>query len=246
MKFLKYSCLVLVIFFIGVQAYKYLPSPTRLTPTPCENKKNELIILFHGLGRFSWSMSPLKKYFLPRGYDVLNVGYPSKRFTLDELVQDNILPKLKEYPLQKYRQIHFISHSLGGIIIREIQSNFKEQLGHSFLLAPPNQGSEVADFFNQYSLTRYIIGPVLSDLTTTKPTSAQPVNAEVTNTHILMGTNPIPIVSFLFFTNSNDGLVSLESSKMKKMASHTTFPFTHAFIMGKEPVLKTIEQILEN
>jgi len=116
----------------------------------CNNDKHqsELVILIHGLMRSPKSMRFLKQFLQQRGYQVYSYGYESTKHSIHEhsLTLTQYLQKiLKSHPGKK---VHFVTHSLGGIIIREslgkMSSAQLKNIGYLIMLAPPSQGSKYA------------------------------------------------------------------------------------------------------
>ena len=50
----------------------------------------ECVVLLHGLGRLSNSMSELETKLAPAGYSVSNIKYPSRSYPIDVLALDAI------------------------------------------------------------------------------------------------------------------------------------------------------------
>ena len=46
------------------------------------------IVLLHGLGRTRWSLWPVAREAARRGYQVHNLGYPSRRAPIEELAEN--------------------------------------------------------------------------------------------------------------------------------------------------------------
>ena len=79
---------------------------------------NDCVILLHGLARSKRSMNKIARHLDRLDYQVFNIGYPSTRFRIEKLSEHTIAPALNVCREFSSNKIHFVSHSLGGILIR--------------------------------------------------------------------------------------------------------------------------------
>ena len=127
-------------------------------------EQKEVVVLLHGLGRKAFAMRRLQKA-LSQHYQVINQSYPSQRHSIVDLAEIVVTPIVKR--AQDAPKIHFVTHSLGGIIVRQYcHRNRPENMGRTVMLGPPNQGSELADYFRQLKLYRFLNGPAGLELGT--------------------------------------------------------------------------------
>jgi len=87
-----------------------------LTAVQAHPMTREPVVLLHGLARTSRSMADLEKALSNEGYPVLNIDYPSRKFQIPELariVRAEIASKTADA-----EKVHFVTHSMGGIILR--------------------------------------------------------------------------------------------------------------------------------
>jgi pimeloyl-ACP methyl ester carboxylesterase len=212
---------------------------SKLTPI---NKDSEAIILLHGLARTSRSMDKAGRLLGAYGYKIINVDYPSRSADIGGLAQKYIAQALKQCDGVDIKKIHFLTHSMGGILLRDYLSTQSiDKLGRVVMLAPPNQGSEVVDKLGAWKLFYYLNGPAGLQLGTDSnsvPNRLGPVNFQL---GIIAGNKTAnPFLSRLI-PGANDGKVSVCRAQVEGMKDFIVMPYSHPFIMRREAV---IEQVL--
>src|SRR5688572_28893367 len=133
------------------------------TARPVDGKPDTVVVV-HGLGRTSASMARLARRLEQQGYRVVNVEYPSTRLSVADSA-DYLHEELDKLRLPQAGQIHFVTHSLGGIVIRAfLHCHRPVNLGRVVMLSPPNQGSEVTDRLRSNWLYKLLTGPVRQEV----------------------------------------------------------------------------------
>src|SRR5690606_10439249 len=100
----------------------------------------------------------LEQAISKEGYEVVNLDYPSTTYPIEKLSAPTIEKALKQ--CNEYEKVHFVTHSLGGIILRHYLSvNEIEGMGRAVMLGPPNKGSEVVDNLATVPGFKMINGP---------------------------------------------------------------------------------------
>ena len=203
------------------------------------------VILLHGLARTSSSMTVMKERLLEQGYHVINDGYPSRDASIEELAEIAIAPAIQI--CNDYDEINFVTHSLGGILVRQYLSRHEiPKLKHVVMLGPPNQGSEVVDKLNKVPGFQFINGDAGLQLGTGElsvPNKLGPANFDV---GIIAGTQSINLILSTFIPGVDDGKVSIESTKLEGMNDHLEMATTHTFMMKNEKVLEQVTHYLSN
>ena len=198
----------------------------------------ECVILIHGLARTSRCMNKAASIFEKFGYDIINLNYPSRKKSVEQLVNEHLLAVIKNAESSNYRQIHFLTHSMGGILLRYYLSNrsIKNQ-GKTVMLAPPNQGSEVVDKLKSFALFTWLNGPAGSELGTDKNSIPSKLGAIDFETGIITGNKTINPLLSLLIQGQNDGKVSVRRAKMKGMKDFLVVPYSHPLIMQRTSVV---------
>ncbi len=215
--------------------------------TPPQTKQ-ECVILLHGLARTSGSMNKVARALSQSGYQVSNVSYPSRQKTISELAEIAIPQGIAECSAKNAATIHFVSHSLGGILVRYYLTKHNiENLGRVVMLAPPNQGSEVVDDWKKIPGFATWNGPaglqLGTDYSTSIPRQLGPVNYPV---GIIAGTKTINPLLSRSLPTPNDGKVSVEATKVEGMTDFITVPVSHTFIMRNNEVIAQIKTFLRS
>lgn len=208
---------------------------------PVEEQRRDMVILLHGLGRTSVSMKRVEWRLRQDGFRVVNITYPSRRRSVEELA-DRWLPEVIAVNVSTpTARVHFVSHSLGGIVLRQyLAKHSLTNLGRVVMLAPPNQGSELADRLSGSVLGRWLLGPSLSELGTADaglPKRLGPAQFEV---GIITGDRSFnPFLSRLL-PGPNDGKVSVASARLEGMKDFLIVHSSHTWVMWRR---KTVDQV---
>jgi pimeloyl-ACP methyl ester carboxylesterase len=191
----------------------------------------DYVVVLHGIVRSYRSMRSLAKFLEAKGYPVLNVDYPSTRIPLESLT-DHINKQVVAFNQDHQRKIHFVGYSLGGLLARGVINRHRpSNLGRMVQLAPPNQGSEVADFWKNNFLFQWIFGPAGQELGFEEKSFARilgPVDYEL---GVIAGNRTWDPISSAMIQGPNDGKVSVESTKVPGLTDHIVISTSHTFII---------------
>ena len=169
------------------------------------------------------------------GFGVVNVSYPSTQAPIEKLVAHVGAAVAK---CGDARRIHFVTQSLGGILLRLwLSHRTLPRLGRVVMLGPPNKGSELSNFFGGLPGFRDLAGPAGAQLgagPSSVPNALGPVDFELGVIAGDRGANPI---SAALLAKPNDGAVTVESTKVAGMRDHITLPTTHTFMMNNPLVI---------
>jgi triacylglycerol lipase len=180
-------------------------------------------------------MRKMETTFVRAGYVVLNVDYPSRVSPIAELSSSVVGGALEDPRLYSCARIHFVTHSLGGILVRAYFAKHREpRLGRVVMLGPPNQGSEVVDRLKRFWLFKSLHGPAGQELGTNPesvPNTLGPVDFEL---GVVAGDRSINWINSLMIRGPDDGKVSVERTKLSGMKEHRVVHVTHPFLM-KDP-----------
>lgn len=178
-------------------------------------------------------MRKFENYLQTQGYVTRNVDYPSSRYPIERLAE--IIAEEVEDASESNAEgrLHLAGHSMGGLVIRAMLKNYRpSNLGRVVMIGTPNNGSQVADFLKKVPLYKSAYGPAGQQLATDQSTFAHifgPVDFEL---GIIAGTRTIDPVSSLIigYRNTNDGKVTVESTRLVGAADHIAIVANHTFI----------------
>ena len=181
-----------------------------------------------------------------QGYRVANVDYPSRDHRIEKLAPIAIEAGLTECRGSD-NAIHFVTHSLGGILVRQYFSeNDLDNLGRVVMLAPPNQGSEAVDEMQKLPGFDWLNGPAgyqLGKGEESVPLKLGPPDFEFA---VIAGDRTIDPVTSALLDNPDDGRVSVRDTYLAGMKDFRQVGASHAFIMQKREVMRLVSNFLEH
>jgi pimeloyl-ACP methyl ester carboxylesterase len=199
----------------------------------------ECVVLLHGLARTADSMADMEVALRDAGFAVANVDYPSRHHPVATLAQSAVAQGLKRCEEQGDHRPHFVTHSLGGILVRYYYAHHPERRPERVvMLGPPNRGSQVVDEIGDFPGFAFWNGPAGNQLGTgpdSVPLALPPVDFEL---GIIAGTQSINLILSTFLPNPDDGKVSVANARVEGMKACIAMPVTHPFMMGDEAVIR--------
>lgn len=209
-------------------------------------ERGERVVLLHGLARSDRSMRPLAKRLAIAGFEVTNLDYPSTRKGPDALTEliDQVI---EQCCVEETATVHFVTHSLGGILVRAYLAEHRPpNLGRVVMLAPPNQGSEIVDLLGDTWLFEKIFGPTATQLGTSEESLPNRIGPPTYELGVIAGSKVLNPLGAWLLSGQHDGTVSIESAKLEGMSSFLVLPENHSFIMNDPEVATEVIYFLRN
>ena len=170
-----------------------------------------------------------------------------RRKPLEQLV-DDVHRDAAWFLDQTAGQTHVVTHSMGGLLARVLINRYRPlALGPVIMLAPPNQGSELADLLVRNGVYRRFFGPAGPQLCTRQEETLRRLFGTVDYPlGIIAGTRSLEPLCWLIIPGPNDGRVSVARTAVAGMADSVTVPATHTFIKRNRKAIRQTMQYLEH
>ena len=209
-------------------------------------KSRDGIIFLHGIGRSGSCMASVEREARSRDLGTLIIDYPARRHDLSSLA-DYVEQVAAPWISQLDGSLHLVTHSMGGLVARAWLTRYRRaKLGRVVMLAPPSQGSEIADLLAPTGIFRAIYGPAGVQLTTRQSAALVALLGVVDYPlGIIAGRRSLDPLGWLVLPKPNDGRVSVERTKLEGMADHIILPVTHAFLTHDPVVIEQTYTFLE-
>ncbi|UCH49959.1 MAG: alpha/beta fold hydrolase [Betaproteobacteria bacterium] len=204
----------------------------------------ETVVLLHGLGRSSTSMWIFALRLKRAGFHVELVGYDSINQNPDEILEE-ISEQIRECCAKVSGRIHFVGHSLGGLMVRAyLQNNDVANLGRVVLMGTPNQGTVAADYFRDTWLLKRL-GPTAERLGTDENSFPRTLEAPYYPVGIIAGEFESDLIDNVI-PGKDDGLVPVDATKLEGMDDFIVLQTSHAMMRYDEEVARQTIEFLKN
>lgn len=236
---------VFLIFFTGASV---MGNSADKQVSISSERQRACVILLHGMGRSHRSMAAMARHLVSAGYRVVNLDYPSTNTSIEMLSEGVVSETVQRCRLEHPpAPVHFVTHSLGGILVRHYLQTHRLPPGSRIvMLSPPNQGSEIADLLKDFFLYRWMMGPAGQQLGTgadSVPNQLGPVDVPV---GIIAGDSTLEPWFSVRLPGDDDGKVSVTRSRLAEMADFLVVHKSHGFIMNDPQVIAQTLYFLEH
>jgi pimeloyl-ACP methyl ester carboxylesterase len=230
----------------------------------------ETVVLLHGLGLGSWAMKRFEHALRREGYRVVNISYGSRWTPLETLAGSWLPRTLHETGADSAPRLHFVTHSMGGIVLRlwlhqqtadsprvsvpatataaslagTALSMPSTRLGRVVMLAPPNAGSEVAERLRRFPPFRWFTGVNGARLGTgsdSLPRSLGPWPAGAAPLGIIAGNHSFNPLFSAWLPGPDDGKVAVASTRLDGMSDFVVLHHSHTWLQWRR---ETVRQTL--
>jgi len=206
----------------------------------------ETVILLGGIGPNIKQLGPARKRLEGAGYRVVEIDYPSTYHGNFDLADEHVGPAIERANVHRDRALHFVTLSMGGIVARSYLRDGKpENLGRVVMVAPPNHGSEVADWLKNFFLFKQRFGPAGQELTTDPESLVNRLGPADFELGVIAGTRCLDPWFAWLFHGPHDGKVSVDSAKLEGMRDFVTVGSDHYLIMRDKRTLDYMMRFLQ-
>ena len=192
-------------------------------------------------------MRGLEQHLKRLGYSTINLAYPSTTKTIETIAETHLAHAVQSCESQRAGKIHFVGHSLGGLIVRQYLQRHSVPAGSRLvMLSPPNKGSELVDLLMKVPLYRWITGPAGQEIGRGPDSVVNRLKPVEIDVGVIAGNLSINLVFSAFMDGPDDGMVSVKSTMLPEMRDFIIVPNTHTFIMRDPQVMRQVIHFLEN
>ncbi len=213
----------------------------------CGLKASHKVYLLHGYGSNKSIMNKIKKDLTKANFIVENYAYPAFYVDLDSLGEKLYL----DISHENYDSVSFITHSMGGLVVRNMLKYSGSDISFPkifriLMIAPPNRGADIADFFKNTKLLKIMLGPNVEKMETDSFSYANqlpiPINTEL---GIIVGESKYKAGYNWFIGKKNDGLLIPERVYLGNEKDVAIVNYSHLGVVKNKKPRKLIVNFIK-
>lgn len=181
----------------------------------CSAEAKLKVYLIHGYGGTGLELFKIQKALKKNGFIYETFHYNSLTEEIDSVAK-KLNEKIKN---DSFDTLSFITHSMGALVVRSLQSYVDADPLFPFIqrivmIAPPNRGSPVADFFLGCDLSSFLGGPNLQHLSTDTIFGSVKFPVPKCEVGLIIGSIDQHEFLTIELNGKNDGIVLNDSAKL--------------------------------
>ncbi len=205
---------------------------------PTRHPRDETVVLVHGIWMQGLLMQPLAWRLRQYGYQTRCVNYPF----LSKSPAENAQQLLDVLPTIQTPTVHWVAHSLGGIVwLHSVQTAAELPPGHTVLLGSPVRGSEAAARLYKKRWLRPLLGRSVED----GLLGGAPLETGSRSVGLIRGGGWFSLSRLLFGRNQpSDGVVLHSETELPGALPVVEVPRSHSLMLFSRQTAREIALFL--
>ena len=210
----------------------------------------ESVVCVHGFFRSYKNMIPLGNTLKDAGFEVYLWDYQSRKKNIEEHAEQLVDVVRQIAYRNPGKPIHFVGHSLGGIIIRSMINHpncpKEAKIGKTVLLATPNKGASLARYFKNSLFAKCLFGDKAGkQLLTFDEEDVNKLGTFPPSMKVMVIAGNKKTKSFQKWIHApNDGKVTVDETRLNSEHIHHTINVSHHWIMTSREVIAITKNFL--
>jgi pimeloyl-ACP methyl ester carboxylesterase len=203
---------------------------------------DDITILVHGFNRGRRDMAYLQAGLRREGWHTRALNLPTLFGDMNDCVA--AMSAQLDGITQRYRQVHYVAHSLGGLItFNFIRQTQQQNVGHCVFIATPHGGSHLAQLASQIPFYARVFKPV-AELVPSNDYDGCYADSGLT-VGVIAGCSNSSLLGKLFLSPHSDGRVEVESVRLGAASDMILLPYGHKDIHHQKETLQRVLEFLK-
>ena len=211
-----------------------------LDPSSKPATPQQAVVMVHGLWMGGWVFGLLAQHLKQDGLPALAFSYPSMRETLSQNAQ-----RLARFTAGLHvPTIHFVGHSLGGLLVLKTLLDHPEQRpGRVVMLGSPFKDSYAARRLASSDIGKTLLGKSLLEWMQ----AGEPIRCPAREIGVIAGSRNIGMGQIVVpgLPHPNDGTVTVEETRVTGATDHIVLPVSHSGMLLSLRVANQVSAFLK-